>query len=186
MNRWKTALFVLGIVLYSGAARADEILLLLTKGPSMPGGATLSWTGDVPNLEVVRGPALVTLVITGGRQTIDPEIPAPGALFFYRVSTLGPCSPLDPAAICGLGARCYPTEDHLTDCSAPVGPGTQCGACSSDAHCAATFFCPSGGPRCAQWCRIGVAGDCPPPYSCFNFIPVLFAGSQAYGVCACI
>ena len=193
MNRRTVVfLFLVFLVMPAGVARADVIVLTLSKGPALPGDATLSWAGDVPNFDVFRGPgpAGVTnppnsMMITGGRQTIDSQIPSPGTGFYYIVTTLGPCSPLSPATICGASARCYPTEDSLTSCSGPVGMGTQCSSCGSDRDCSPKDICASGGSQCLQWCRVGVGGDCPPPYSCFSFIPILYAGPQQYGVCGC-
>jgi hypothetical protein len=192
MKRSKVVLLLFAsYVLSIGSVRADLILLKLSKGPTLPGDATLIWTGDVPNFDVFRGngPAGVTnspnsLIITGGRQTVDSLVPAPGTGFYYVVTTRGPCDPLNPAAICGPGARCYPTEDGLTNCSGPVGTGAHCSACTSDSNCAPVDVC-FGGPTCLQWCRAGVSSDCPPPFSCLVILPLLYVGTQVYSVCGC-
>lgn len=177
---------LVGLMAGSGApARADSIALTLSKTPT---DATLTWSGDVPNFEVYRGPGPAGIVdsshalaITGGSQVVDSQVPLPGAGFYYLVVTLGPCAPLSPATICGAGARCYPTPDHLTACSGPVGAGTQGAFCSTDADCASTFLC-AGANGCAKWCRIGFT-DCSPGLTCVSLIPAVYAGAQQYGAC---
>lgn len=166
----------------------DGILLTLARGPS-PSDAALSWSGSIPNFDFFRStvPSTVTnpgnsVLITGGRATTDVSVPPPGTCSFYLVNSLGPCSPLAPATICGLNERCYPTTDHLTDCEGPVGAGTQGAACASDANCASMYACfaaPSN--QCLKWCRIGL-NDCSPG-SCVGLNPAVYSGAQEYGVC---
>jgi hypothetical protein len=181
-------------VLGASPVRGDDgIVLKITKSP--PANlATLQWTGSIPNFDVFRAdtPATVDdpshlIIVMGARQTQDATLPDPGGCLFYLVTSVGPCAPLSPAAICGGAERCYATEDTLTSCSGPVGGGAQCAACASDAECSPVHVCipvPAGG-RCEKWCRIGFSFDCTFGSVCLPLANPVFAGAQQYGVCAC-
>lgn len=181
----------LGVLLgFAGQpAAGDDIVLTLLHGP---GGTDLSWEGGVPNFEAFRSSAAASIAepansvfVTGGRQAVDAALPPAGSVFFYRVVGVGPCSPLDPATVCGSDERCYPTEDHLTACGGSTGAAGQGASCAMDSDCSPAHACVDvgGSSQCLQWCRTNVPGDCPTPASCFPLSPPLFAGAQEYGVC---
>ncbi len=175
-----------------GFAHADDGILLSVARGASPADASVSWTGNVPNFDVYRSAAAgaVTIpgnlvTVTGTRNVTDTGVPPAGTCLFYAVVSVGPCAPLSPSTICGAGERCFPTEDHLTSCSGPVGSATECGACASHDTCAATYACISSGTnKCMQWCRIGFS-DCTAGFFCAQLFPSIYAGTQEYGVCAC-
>jgi hypothetical protein len=194
-QRFLTVLAVLAIasVSVSTLLADDGIGLSIHKGPPA-GSATLTWTGSVPNFDVFRSPVPGTItdpshlvVVLGARQQLDAALPATGSALYYLVTSVGRCAPLSPAAICGSGERCYPTEDSLTSCAPPVGAGGQCSACATDATCSPIHSCVAviSGGQCMKWCRIGFSSDCTFGSVCLPFAPALFAGSQQYGACYC-
>ena len=173
-------------------ARADDGILLSVSRGSLPEDAVLTWTGSVPNFALFRSFFAATLtnpenraLVEGGREASDGGMPPSGSCYYYLVTSVGPCSPLVPATICGADERCYPTADGLTYCAGPVGSGTQCSSCSYDDQCSSAYACIVPSNACMKWCRIGVGGDCPAFYTCYRLTPSLYAGSQEYGACYC-
>ena len=186
------ALLSLSAIVVLPTVADDGITLRIDHG-AQAGSSVLSWTGSNPNFDVFRAsnPATVSnggnvVAILGGRTFTDNVLPPLGAGFFYLVTSVGPCSPRDPATVCGPGARCYPSQESLTYCSGPVGTGTQCAFCSSDANCSAVSLCvPTFSASCMNWCRIGFPGDCAVQFTCTALSPKVYAGAQEYGVCLC-
>ncbi len=131
------------------------------------------------------GKCIQVLSDPGGQGT-----PIPG----FKVCTAG-CSLVDPVAICGLQAGCYPDTGSPagTDCaSSGVGQGvgtcTGAGAANPTA-CAPGFGCVAGATAgtwdCRKWCRVGFATDCPGGATCSGFAPpnTLFVDGFEHGVC---
>src|SRR5882672_3065795 len=90
----------------------DVIALRVQKGPG-PSTATLSWTGSIPNFDLFRATSRATvtnpsnlLLVTGARQQTDATLPPSGSVLYYVVTSVGPCAPLGPAAICTAAERC--------------------------------------------------------------------------------
>jgi hypothetical protein len=192
---WKRGKVVLvaAVTLFSAPIFADDgIRLSIQKLPL--GGVSLTWTGSIPNFDlfVSPSPASIThpshlILVTGQRQLNDATLPPPGSVLYYLITSVGPCAPLSPAAICTGSERCYPTEDGLTSCAGPVGTGGQCSACSLDGTCSPLHSCQSvvAAAKCMKWCRIGFSTDCTFGTVCLPFSPPLYAGSQQFGACRC-
>ncbi len=132
------------------------------------------------------GNCIQVLSDPGGQGT-----PIPG----FMVCTAA-CSLVNPVAICGTQAGCYPDTETPTgtDCgSAGVGTGpgtcTGTGGQANPTSCAPGFACVAGAQAgawdCRKWCRIGFSTDCPGGASCSAFAPPnsLFIDGIEHGVC---
>ncbi|MEZ4223130.1 MAG: hypothetical protein R3B13_19460 [Polyangiaceae bacterium] len=132
------------------------------------------------------GKCIQVLSDAGGQGT-----PIPG----FKVCTAS-CSLVNPVAICGTKAGCYPDTETPTgtDC-APAGVGAGADMCTgSDGKanptaCAPGFGCVPGSSAsnwdCRKWCRVGFSNDCPGGAACSGFAPpnALFIDAIEYGVC---
>lgn len=76
----------------------------------------------------------------------------------------------------------------FTDCSAPVGTGTQFSTCTDPEDCAAGYGCFGTAPsECLRWCTgiglSGTAAGCATGLTCYGFTTPIIVGGTQYGVC---
>jgi len=75
----------------------------------------------------------------------------------------------------------------LTDCSAPVGTGSQNASCADDTDCQKGYACidatGTGAKQCLHWCRRPAGSECSFGTSCYGFTPPLVWSGTEYGVC---
>jgi len=75
----------------------------------------------------------------------------------------------------------------LTDCSVPVGTGSQNASCADDTDCQKGYACidatNTGAKQCLHWCRRPAGNKCSFGTSCYGFsTPLVWSGTE-YGVC---
>ena len=101
----------------------------------------------------------------------------------------------DPAARtgCPSGTACTIYREStgsmrfFTDCTAPVGTGTQYASCTDETDCASGFGCIGTPGECLRWCDgvgfSGSLGGCPTGLTCYGFTTPITVGGTTYGVC---